>query len=296
MKPISATQKHKSASYTLSKSQLESLAEGLKDAYIAMDRYLLECDTMDNSGSTLVCVLTTPSYILCANVGDSRAIIGCAGGEVLALSADHKPDNAREKARIERAGSFVAIERVNGELAMSRALGDFQYKQAKHMDISQQAVTCIPEVTIHTRTKSDGILVLACDGVWDVLTNREVIAFVWDHLIAHDTSITMEEAAEAVVNLSLRQGSTDNISVVVSLLNPSQMSGNGGSTAGTRVSQNVSCLSTGKPSNSDSNSDYTDTDSQMPPDINHEGPSCPTPSVVFELQLKTASTCDRGLA
>ena len=188
-KPLSPTMRMKSIahsnaknqdpSYTLSKGQLQSLSEGLRDAYIAMDRHLLECEDMDTSGSTLVCVITTPSHILCANVGDSRAVVSCANGEAHALSVDHKPDNPPEKARIERAGSFVAIERVNGELAMSRALGDFQYKQAKHMDISQQAVTCIPEISFHTRVNhSNSVLVLACDGVWDVLTNQEVVSFV----------------------------------------------------------------------------------------------------------------------
>jgi serine/threonine protein phosphatase PrpC len=279
------------ASFLLSKIQLESLSEGLRDAYIAMDKYLLECESMDTSGSTLVCAVITPAYILCANVGDSRAIISCAGGTAHALSADHKPDNAEERARIERAGSFVAIERVNGELAMSRALGDFQYKQAKHMDISQQAVTCVPEVTFHTRVSTDGILVLACDGVWDVLSNQEVVSFVWDHLIAHDKSITMEEAAEAVVNLSLRQGSSDNISAIVCLLNPSQIAVDNekiascSNTGGTPVRQNDNRPPTELRSSNDygdsADTDANATDGETTPHLRHRKAPFPSRSPVF---------------
>ena len=205
----------------LTDAQLSNLSDGLRGAFVAMDQQLLESDRMDQSGSTLVCAVITPGHILCANVGDSRAVLSCGShGEVVALSSDHKPTNVSERERIEGAGCFVAIDRVNGELAMSRALGDFRYKQAKHVDISHQAVTCVPEITFHRRSPGDDLLVLACDGVWDVLSNEELISFVRDHLLKGNCHITMEEAAEAVVDLSLRQGSTDNISAIVAHLNP----------------------------------------------------------------------------
>lgn len=74
--------------------------------------------------------MLTPDYIICANAGDSRAILS-RGGKVVALSEDHKPDNYAEKKRIEAAGGFVEENRVNGSLNLSRSLGDFEYKGNK---------------------------------------------------------------------------------------------------------------------------------------------------------------------
>jgi len=70
------------------------------------------------------------------NSGDSRAIVGlkeARGIKAIALSEDHKPDNIGEKARIEKAGGFVEESRVKGVLALSRALGDLEYKQGKSL-------------------------------------------------------------------------------------------------------------------------------------------------------------------
>ena len=81
-------------------------------------------------GCTATCVLITPTHLICANAGDSRVVLGRSGGDeiCLPLSEDHKPDNEKEKARIEAVGGFVEENRVNGSLALSRALGDFEYK------------------------------------------------------------------------------------------------------------------------------------------------------------------------
>jgi serine/threonine protein phosphatase PrpC len=161
-----------------------------------------------------VCALVTPSHILCASAGDSRCILG-SGGKCIALSEDHRPDDLKERMRIERAGHFVAMHRVDGELAMSRALGDFQYKTRPLFPRSEQAVTCVPDIEVHERSTADEVLVLASDGVWDVLSNRDAVTFLSEFLIKHDSHLTMRQAAGALVELSLRQGSTDNVSSVV---------------------------------------------------------------------------------
>lgn len=81
----------------------------------------------DSSGCTAVSVMITPRYIICANAGDSRSVMG-TGGTTKPLSEDHKPDGEIERKRIESAGGTVHCKRVDGDLAVSRALGDFQYK------------------------------------------------------------------------------------------------------------------------------------------------------------------------
>jgi len=72
--------------------------------------------------------------IYCANAGDSRAIIGTKKGEVIELSHDHKPDDICEKRRIQAAGGNVSGGRVDGSLAVSRALGDWEFKNEALLD------------------------------------------------------------------------------------------------------------------------------------------------------------------
>ena len=79
------------------------------------------------AGCTACVVLITKTEIYVANAGDTRAVIAKAG-KAKPLSNDHKPDDLNEKRRVERAGMFVEEGRVNGIIAISRAIGDWEYK------------------------------------------------------------------------------------------------------------------------------------------------------------------------
>lgn len=81
------------------------------------------------AGSTAVVVLVKDNMLYCANAGDSRAI-ACVNGRLETLSVDHKPNNESESKRIIEGGGWVQFNRVNGNLALSRALGDFVFKRA----------------------------------------------------------------------------------------------------------------------------------------------------------------------
>jgi len=106
----------------------EEWSEVLYHAFIALDARMHEITCADGfeerSGATAVVALVTPTDILVANAGDSRCVLGRAGRSV-EMSEDHKPTNPAEKRRITRAGGSVALGRVNGELAVSRAMGDY---------------------------------------------------------------------------------------------------------------------------------------------------------------------------
>lgn len=69
-----------------------------------------------------------------------------------------------EKARIQAAGGFVDFGRVNGNLALSRAIGDFEFKKGADLAPEQQIVTAYPDVMVHELSDDDEFLVLACDG------------------------------------------------------------------------------------------------------------------------------------
>ena len=69
-----------------------------------------------------------------------------------------------EKARITAAGGFVDFGRVNGNLALSRAIGDFEFKKSAELSPELQIVTAYPDVTVHDLADNDEFLVIACDG------------------------------------------------------------------------------------------------------------------------------------
>ena len=99
-------------------------------------------------------------------------------GRVQNLSYDHKPNNELETKRILAAGGWVEFNRVNGNLALSRALGDFVFKKNDSKRAEEQIVTAYPDVDIKTLTSDHEFMILACDGIWDVLSNEEVLEFV----------------------------------------------------------------------------------------------------------------------
>lgn len=101
----------------------------------------------------------------------------------IALTDDHKPENPEELARIEKAGGFVADNRVVGELAMSRAIGDFRYKSMPDLPFYEQLVIPVPDIAVHERhLHDDYVLIVACDGVWDTMSNDEAAVFVQEYL------------------------------------------------------------------------------------------------------------------
>lgn len=128
-------------------------------------------------GSTAVMALLSPWHVVCANVGDSRAVL-CRGAHALAISVDHKPSNAEEQARILKAGKSVVDGRIEYDLAVSRAVGDHMYKQREGLSAVEQAVTAWPDVRVVARQPEDEFVLLACDGVWDVLSPQQAVEFV----------------------------------------------------------------------------------------------------------------------
>ncbi|XVF51331.1 hypothetical protein PTKIN_Ptkin04bG0176300 [Pterospermum kingtungense] len=174
---------------------------------------------LKTTGSTAVVVLVGREEVVVANCGDSRAVL-CRGGAAVALSRDHKPDKPDERERVEAAGGRVLNwngSRVLGVLATSRSIGD-QYLKPY--------VTSKPEVSVTERTKSDTFVVLASDGLWDVVSNEiacEVVKRYLDGQIKMRFSDVPDgcsgdcaaEAAAMLAELAMARGSTDNISVIV---------------------------------------------------------------------------------
>lgn len=164
----------------------------------------------ERSGSTCIVVVVTPSHIICANSGDSRAILRRAG-KALPLSFDHKPNNAPELERIQQAKGFVKAKRVDGDLAVSRGLGDFTYKSNEMLRVDQQKVIPNPEFVTYPRKKEDEFMILACDGIWDVADNEECASFVQSLLDEGESDLGL--ICEEAIDTCLDKNSRDNMTI-----------------------------------------------------------------------------------
>ncbi|KAK6118604.1 hypothetical protein DH2020_047646 [Rehmannia glutinosa] len=152
-------------SFTRMDQEVVSWNENVVDSMSVSCRCELQTPECDAVGSTAVVAVVSSRQIIVANCGDSRAVL-CRNGKAVPLSTDHKPDRPDELNRIQAAGGRVIYwegARVLGVLAMSRAIGDNYLKPY---------VSCEPEVTITDRSEEDECLIIASDGLWDVVTNE----------------------------------------------------------------------------------------------------------------------------
>lgn len=149
--------------------------------------------------------------VMVANVGDSRVILVKADGSFNALSNDHKPEDPEERKRIEAAGGTVSDNRVDGQLAMSRAMGDSGYKAQKNLKPHEQKVTAVAECMTATAQVGD-LLLICCDGIVEVLTNEQVAAFLHEQRKSHTDPALL---AAALIENSLKAGSKDNHTAVI---------------------------------------------------------------------------------
>jgi len=193
----------------------DALGGALTSTFLRLDRKmedLAKTDAMDRSGCTAIMAMLTPTHYVIANCGDSRLVIVGDSGVVTFATADHKPSNPEEQARIERAGGTVMHKRINSDLAVSRAFGDFYYKTTESLPAEDQQVSVKPDISVSERRASDQFIILACDGIWDVMQNQEVAKFVMDAAKAGKPLATI---CEAVIDRCLDLGSRDNMSVII---------------------------------------------------------------------------------
>ena len=184
-----------------------------------------------NSGTTAILALLEKSNLHVAWVGDSRAIV-IRGNEVKLATRDHKPDVPEEKERIEKAGGTVGICGVSrvfpSGLAVSRALGDHDIKcRDKGMIIATPEIMQLP-------LQNNDILISACDGLWDVISNDGAMEIVHSLIKKDMTALkseypytklafefeeecgdeSMRIIARVLRDTAVGRGSTDNISVM----------------------------------------------------------------------------------
>jgi len=173
--------------------------ELLREACIEADNFIVGKGIA--SGTTLANFYIVHERFFSVNIGDSRVVIGTEDGACV-LTEDHKPDMPGERSRIEAAGGVVirfGVYRVQGELAMSRALGDAHLKPY---------VIAEPYIVEGCLGKENDYVVVACDGIWDVMDAKEVMDITRSYGDA-------QKAADRIVSTATEYGSTDNKTVIV---------------------------------------------------------------------------------
>ncbi|WIA35807.1 hypothetical protein OEZ86_004194 [Tetradesmus obliquus] len=161
-------------------------------------------------GSTAVVVLLSSMRLWVAHAGDSRAVLGRKGSAVV-LTSDHKASRDDEVQRVQAAGGHVWWDRVMGELAVSRAIGDHCLRPY---------VIPEPEVLMVERSREDEVLVMASDGLWDVIGNQEAADMAVHSLQAAEASghsgvAAAKRAATSLTKAALERGTRDNVTVLV---------------------------------------------------------------------------------
>ena len=186
-----------------------NLPQALKRSFHTInDNFLKLAERMRfQDGSTGIVVVIREGKYMIANVGDCRSILVC-NGKSIQLSKDQKPTNPDEQKRIYSLGGHVVncmgITRVNGVLAVSRAFGNRTLRDVIRPDA---------EITQRTMGPGDEFLVLASDGLWDVLSN----AFVTE-TCQRLSGESAQRISEELVNQAFIRGSQDNITCHVAKL------------------------------------------------------------------------------
>lgn len=210
-------------------------------AFEKTDEAFLKDSSRPQAGSTATTVLIVGSEMYVANVGDSRTVLS-RKGVAERLSNDHKPSRSDEAQRIRETGGFVIHGRIMGELAVSRAFGDAPFKTFELPEPPKQEeeekprseydsqelpvnpneilkgplVIATPEITRTEITDDTEFLLLASDGLFDVLKDQEAIDFIRSKLSEFGD---VQRAVEAMVEYAVvQQRSTDNVTAVVVLL------------------------------------------------------------------------------
>ncbi|CAB4302730.1 unnamed protein product [Prunus armeniaca] len=141
------------------------------------------------SGTTALTAMICGRSLLVANAGDCRAVLSRCGAAV-EMSKDHRPCCTKERMRIESLGGYIDDGYLNGQLGVTRAL----------------------ELQLMTLTKDDEFLIIGSDGIWDVFTSQNAVAFARRRLQEHnDVKLCCKE----IIEEAIKRGASDNLTLVM---------------------------------------------------------------------------------
>jgi len=190
---------------------------------------------IETSGSCALVMLTIGDTCYVANVGDSRAVLSADNGaKAYALTKDHKPGDEGERARIYEGGgevyqskitagnlSIPGVHRVNpGRLSVSRTFGDIQAKDERYGG-NHNVLIAEPDIRVFRVLENFDFIMLACDGIYDKLSNKEVVQHAWNTLRSRSDNFHKQcgKAADAVIKAAMSKKSMDNVTALLVAFN-----------------------------------------------------------------------------
>nr|KYP36857.1 putative protein phosphatase 2C 27 [Cajanus cajan] len=194
------------------------LEKVVKRSFLETDAAFLKTSSHEpslSSGTTALTAIIFGRTLLVANAGDCRAVLS-RHGRAIEMSKDHRPNCNNERMRVESLGGFIDDGYLNGQLAVTRALGDWHLEGMKEMSERGGPLSAEPELKLMTLTKEDEFLVIASDGIWDVFSSQNAVDFARRRLQEHnDEKLCCKE----IVQEAIKRGSTDNLTVVMVCFN-----------------------------------------------------------------------------
>ncbi|KAK4257486.1 hypothetical protein QN277_007066 [Acacia crassicarpa] len=187
------------------------LQEVVTRSFLETDAAFAETYPLESSGTTALIAIIFGRSLLVANAGDCRAVLS-RRGTAIEMSKDHTPLCMEERERIAPLGGYIVGGYLNGQLGVTRALGDWHLEGLKEMSERGGPLSAEPELKLTTLTKEDEFLIIASDGIWDVFRSQNAVDFARGRLQEHnDVKLCCKEMVEE----ALKRYSTDNLTVVM---------------------------------------------------------------------------------
>ena len=133
------------------------------------------------------------------------------------MSRDHRPCCTNERSRVESLGGYIDDGYLNGQLAVTRALGDWHLEGMKEAGERSGPLSAEPELKLTTLTKEDEFLIIGSDGIWDVFTSQNAVDFARRRLQEHND---VKKCCREVVEEAIKRGAIDNLTVVMVCFQP----------------------------------------------------------------------------
>jgi len=195
--------------------------QALREGFIKTDeKYLGKYE--EDGCTAVVAILTEDNQLYIAHAGDSRCVLSTVDGKASTPTKDHKPNDEIEKKRIESTvhevqkdtilfnGKRVFSYRIDGIISVSRSIGDLNFKDNQELGPEAQAICCIPDISQHT-IRNGQLILLACDGLWDVMTDQQAVDFILEGRKSQD----LQQVATSLLEKAIELGSADNITIVI---------------------------------------------------------------------------------
>lgn len=190
------------------------LEKAVRKSFTETDKAFAEAcshDTGLSSGTTALAAVVSGRVLLVANAGDCRAVLS-RHGRAVEMSRDHKTHCTRERNRIEESGGYVEYGYLNGQVNVTRALGDWHIEGLKDLGAGGGPLIAEPEIENAYLSKDDEFLIIGSDGMWEFFTDQNAVDFARRKLQEHND---LQKCCKELIDEAIKRKSLDNLTAVM---------------------------------------------------------------------------------